>query len=147
MLLELGREQTEKGKAFYDVYSGDEQHVPVVIGKRTIFYHPDVVWKSKSYKLIFEVALNEDDRQLVGEVVLSTLAEVDKLFIVTDAGKEEMEKKSNMIHEKLREYNNKFLRWGVTIIHIPKGMRTDREIKKLRVKELKERDYLWNDTG
>ena len=80
-LIELGRANG------YDAWTPDENNNVEFskIRKFKIDYRPDVVWRSKltKGKAFFELAFQEDLRQVIGEVFLASLVDgYVKVFII-----------------------------------------------------------------
>jgi hypothetical protein len=62
-----------KGRSYYKVYSGDKRPIDIRVRRKHIIYRPDVVWEYDGKRVIFEVAFQEDERQIVGEVTLAAI--------------------------------------------------------------------------
>jgi hypothetical protein len=86
-LLELGESvKDSRGKAYYEVYSGDSEPLDIRLGKKHLEYQPDVVWKRRGTFLIIELAFNEDWRSIVGELTLAHLAKDCSGVLIITAG-------------------------------------------------------------
>jgi len=85
-LIDLGKSVKDKrGNPYYtDVWSGDSQSLDIRVGSKHAECNPDVIWKYRSGKCIFEIAFTEDWRAIAGEICLAGMVEdCTKIFIIT----------------------------------------------------------------
>jgi hypothetical protein len=140
-LIDLGGSQkTSSGKLYYKSYSGDSNPIDVRMGKRRIHYQPDVVWEHAGATIVIELALEDDWRAIVGEIVLAGLSgRVDKVFVVTDYTDDRVTQVVSMLDETSR--NLDWLKWGATHIEVTNLS----DAKKKIIKRLGgSHDYVWD---
>jgi len=153
-LIDLGKSvKDKKGNPYYsEVWSGDSKSLDIRIRKKHAEYNPDVIWKHRGEKCIFEIAFTEDWRAIAGEICLASMVEdCTKIFIITYvpgslvSGSEDIYESRwgnfiSMVGEKVD------LRYGADAIFIPfdlyDGNKID-EIKMLILTRLKDRNWVW----
>jgi hypothetical protein len=85
-LIELGKTVKDKRENPYysETWTGDSKSVDLRVGRKHDTDRPDVIWKSKGDKCIFQIAFQESWREIAGEICLASMVEdCSKVFIIT----------------------------------------------------------------
>lgn len=80
-LLDLG---TKSG--YIESYSGDSEPIDIRVGRKSVEYHPDVVWNWNGGFYIIELAFSDDWRAIAGELLLSSIVKNCKWFYMITVG-------------------------------------------------------------
>jgi len=144
-LIDLGKSVKDKRGADYysKVWTGDSESLTIQLGNWRDSYSPDVVWKRKDQKCVFEISFTEDWRAVAGEIFLASMVEYCvKVFVIDSLpeGKEptyenRWKKYVSMLGEKAG------LRFGAELILFPENNKID-EIKRL-IRERLTPNWVW----
>jgi len=134
-LITLGAKQEV---SWYRSLSGDKEPLTVQIGKRIITFQPDVIWERAGSTIIFDLALNDGLRSIVGEITLAALSrKVAKVLIVTDYEDKKISTAVSMLstlYERSKE-----LKWGADHISV----KNLSDAKKKIYTYLNKGDWVW----
>jgi hypothetical protein len=153
-LIDLGKGVMDKkdNQYYSEVWSGDSKSLDIRIRKKHTEYNPDVIWKYRGGKCIFEIAFTEDWRAIAGEICLASMVEdCTKVYILTyiprglvSGGDSNYENRwtnfVSMVGEKVG------LKWGASALFIPFDVYDKNKIneaKTLILSKLKEDGWVW----
>lgn len=149
-LINLGKSmKTKRGKPYYSkVWSGDSESVVIRFGQRHDVCQPDVVWKHRNEKCIFEIAFTEEWREIAGEIALASMVEdCVKVFIITYLPEGATSIYEHRWKQFVRMVGEKVgLKYGAQLVFIPYNLYTENkigEIKILMLATLKDRNWVW----
>jgi hypothetical protein len=132
---------------YKDAKSGDSQPLDIRLRRKHITYAPDVYWVNKTEKIIiFEIAFNEDQRSIVGELTLASLVpNAWKFFVIVNNEKwaSEINNFISIVDEQLLDEKGKRrMRFKSEVICIPEKLKRRTEVEKFLVEKLEPGGWL-----
>jgi len=149
-LIDLGRSIKDKRGADYysKVWTGDSESLTIRLGERQDSYSPDVIWKRRDQKCIFEISFTEGWRAVAGEIFLASMVEdCVKVFVIDTFSDEEGSSYENRWQNYVSMLGRKAgLRYGAELILFPYELYEESkidEIRRLIQERLKERNWIF----
>jgi hypothetical protein len=153
-LIDLGKSVKDKrGNPYYsETWSGDSKSVDLRVGRKHDTDRPDVIWKYKGEKGIFQIAFQETWREIAGEICLASMVEdCSKIFIITYVPRDVPPEAEPLYKNRWTNFVSMVgekvgLKYGATLIFISYNQYEHKEIeavKSLILARLKDDDWVW----
>ena len=150
-LIALGSSIKDKRGADYysKVWTGDSEALIIPLGGNYSYsYSPDVIWKRRDQKCIFETAFTEDWRAVAGEICLASMVDdCVRVFIIDSFSEKERSSYENIWKNYVSMVGKKTgLKYGAELISFPSELYENGkivEIKKLIQERLKDRSWVF----